>query len=155
MRRAGDDNTLSAVEENATVPIPFPFREREASGVGNMPLEATSPHPTVTMTPKEMTRHRSSDSVPQVKNGGQKSSSRHPKPPIRESMGTDNLLDMNWRDVVQSWRQNQPDNVQSLAMEDGTVPLNNSSQKAWWLDVASPTSEDMRMLGMVRHSGGL
>ncbi len=67
----------------------------------------------------------------------------------------DNLLDMNRRDVTQSWRENQPDDVQSLAMEDGAVPLNNLSQKAWWLDVASPTSEDMRMLGMVHHSGWL
>ncbi len=56
---------------------------------------------------------------------------------------------------MQSWRENQPDDVQSLAMEDGAVPLNNLSQMAWWLDVASPTSEDMRMLGMVRHSDWL
>ena len=86
----------------------------------------------------------SSALMPQAASKGRKG--HHPKPPIRANMGTDDLLKVDGGTGRAAMGKN---NSSKLATGYGSAPLNESWKKAWWLDVASPTWEDMRMLGTV------
>ncbi|KAF8324880.1 uncharacterized protein EI90DRAFT_2933583 [Cantharellus anzutake] len=69
-------------------------------------------------------------------------------------MGTDNLLSTNRgirKIAVQATNGNRSGGTPHVQPEDDSTILSNLWQKAWWLDVASPTWEDMRMLGTLLH----
>ena len=142
---------------------PSPRCDQVGSEDGNTPPETGSrcvDHP---LTPTFMETippaGESSGLTPQVTSEDQKGQKtrhhHHLKPPIRASMGMDDLLNGSRGSpgvaAAQAMGGNHPGDVQQVIPEHGSVPLNELWKKAWWLDVASPTWEDMRMLGTVRR----
>ncbi|KAF8340419.1 uncharacterized protein EI90DRAFT_3116975 [Cantharellus anzutake] len=127
--------------------------EKASEGGATSPLVSSrSSVPPVTVALTKSMSPASTDPVPAVKSEGrhaEKPSSKrhHSRPLIRAGIGTDNFLNPN-RGIRRPATGNRSSSTPHLQPEVDSI---NSWQQAWWLDVASPTWEDMRMLGTLLH----
>ncbi|KAF8324881.1 uncharacterized protein EI90DRAFT_2217071 [Cantharellus anzutake] len=112
--------------------------------------------PPVTVALTKSMSPASMDSVPEMKNKGghaEKPSSKHhhSRPLMSAGIGTGNFSNTNLGTRKPTTQATTGNRSSGTPPEVDSTILGNLWQKAWWLDVASPTWEDMRMLGTLLH----